>query len=100
MEEDQKQKKLTRNYKIILPIIGLGGFLLFYFSASSMIKILEYATILSFLTSPIIAFFNLRAITSDDISVPFYPSKKLIYLAYLGLVANVLFAVFYVFSLV
>lgn len=82
-----------------MPIIALGGFLLFYFSASSMIKILEYATIISFITAPIIGFFNLRAMTSQDIPAEFYPKSTLIYLAYFGLVANVVFAVYYLSSL-
>lgn len=97
--EIEKQKVLTRNYNYLLPTLALGGFALFYFSAASMIKILEYATILGFLTTPVIAFLNLRAITSDEIEGKFRPSNSLIYLAYLGLVASILFSIFYLYSL-
>lgn len=85
-----------KNYKILLPVIALGGFSLFYFSAASMVKILEYVTILSFLTAPVIGFLNLKAITSKEIPLEYYPKPGLIYLAYLGLLANVFFAMYYV----
>ena len=91
---------LNRNYKLLLPIIALGGFLLFYFSASSMIKILEFATIISFITAPIIGFLNLKAMTSDEIPEEYFPKLKMVYLAYVGLVANILFALFYLYYLI
>ena len=98
--EADRNNTLQRNYKILLPIVGVASFLLFYFSASSMIKILEFATILGFLTSPIIAFLNLRAITSEAVPEHLRPKAGLTYLAYFGLLAIVLFAVFYLYSLV
>ena len=56
-----QQRFLKEKHNIFIPIIGLGGFLLFHFSSESMIEILEIATIISFLTGPIIAFLNLKA---------------------------------------
>lgn len=95
----ERQASLSRNYKILLPILALGGFALFYFSAASMVKILEYATILGFLTSPIIAFLNIKAITSVDVATEFRPSGMMLTLAYLGLIASILFAAYYLYSL-
>ena len=100
MTNNDRNLSQRRNYKILLPILGLGSFLLFYFSSSSMIKILEFATILGFLTSPIIAFLNLRAVTSPLLDDAYRPSKKLIYLAYTGLMAMIIFALLYLYSLV
>ena len=100
INEKEKQAALTKYYKILLPIIAIGGFCLFYFSAASMVKILEFATIIGFLTAPIIAFLNIRAITSDAIPVAYRPSKAMIGLAYLGLVASLLFAFYYLSTLV
>lgn len=98
--EQEKDSLLRRHYKIVLPILGLGSFLLFYFSSSSMIKILEFATILGFLTSPIIAFLNLQAVTSPLLDEAYRPSKTLIYIAYVGLIAMIVFALFYVYRLI
>ncbi len=86
---------LQTSYRICLIMVGLGGFLLFYFSAASMIKILELATILSFLTAPILAFLNLRAIQSPIVDKAFRPSKWLLMLSYLGLFLMVSFAFYY-----
>ncbi len=97
---EQKQSALNRNYKTLLPLLGIGGFCLFYFSAASMVKILEYATILGFLTAPIIAFLNLKAIQSSSIPAAYRPSSLLITLAYIGLVAMILFALYYLSTLV
>ena len=97
--EFDNNKAIRHHYKVLLPVLGLGSFLLFYFSASSMIKILEFATILSFLTSPIIAFLNLRAIRSSAVPQALQPSGGMTLLAYIGLVATVLFAFFYLTTL-
>jgi len=95
----EKQNFLSKNYKLLLPLMGLGGFLLFFFSAASMVKILEYATILGFLTAPIIAFLNIKAIQSPEVAAEYRPSLAMISLAYLGLVASILFAGYYLYSL-
>lgn len=100
IKERDSNTSIHKNYKIVLPILGLGSFLLFYFSASSMIKILEFATILGFLTSPIIAYLNLRAITSDEVPEAMRPKPWLIYLAYVGLVAIGIFALLYTYHLI
>lgn len=95
----EQQQFLDRYYKIVLIIIGIGGFLLFYLSAASMIKILEWATVTSFLTAPIIGFLNLRAIQGEDIPGSHRPPKWMILLAYVGLMAMIGFAGYYLSSL-
>lgn len=90
---------LQKNYNIFLPIIGLGGFALFYFSAASMIQILTMATSVAFITAPIIAFLNLKSIQSADIPASHRPPQSLIILAYIGLVAMLAFAAYYLFDL-
>lgn len=96
---ENDRHRLLKFYRIILPVLGLGGFSLFYFSATSMVKILEIATIIAFLTAPLIAYLNLRAITSHDIQKQFRPSAFMLNLAYVGLVSSVLFALYYIFNL-
>lgn len=98
--DEAKQAALSKYYKILLPIIAIGGFSLFYFSAASMVKILEFATIIGFLTAPIIAFLNIRAITSDTIPLAYQPTKVMIGLAYLGLIASLVFAIYYLSTLI
>ncbi len=91
---------LNKTYKMILVLVGIGSFLLFYLSKTSMVKMLEFATVLSFLTAPIIGFLNLRAIQSKAVLPSHRPAKWLLGLAYLGLLAMVGFAVYYLWTLI
>ena len=86
---------LDSTYKWTVLVVGLGGFALFYFSAASMLKLLQFVTILSFILSPIIAYINLKAIQSTSVPVSHRPSSILIGLAYLGLFSMVGFAIYY-----
>lgn len=90
---------LQKNYKLLLVVVGLGGFLLFYFSAAGMIKILEAATILSFFTAPVIAFLNWRAMQSGDLPGSHQPAKWLVNLAYVGLIAMIVFPLFFLWAM-
>lgn len=95
----EQQQFLERYYKIVLILVGIGGFLLFYLSAASMIKILEWATVTAFITAPVIAFLNLRAMQSPEIPSSHRPPAWMIILAYIGLAAMIGFAVYYILSL-
>ena len=95
----EQQHFLDKIYKISLIVVGIGGFLLFYLSAASMIRILEFATIIAFLSAPIIAWINLRAIQSEAVPASHRPAKWMIGLAYFGLLAMIGFAVYYLWSL-
>lgn len=90
---------LAKTYKWAVIAVGIGGFSLFYFSAASMLQLLEYVTILSFLLSPIIAYINLRAIRSTSVPVSHRPSRFMILLAYVGLLALVAFSIYYLVDL-
>ncbi len=98
--DNEKQNQfLETAYKVTVIATGLGGFLLFYLSASSMVKMLDYVTIISFLLSPIIAFINLRAIQSKAVPESHRPSKGLLWVAYIGLLFLVTFAIYYLWTL-
>ena len=90
---------LRQNYLIVLPIIGLGGFLLSALFKGGMIQILVIATIFSFLATPVISFLNLRAIQSNSFPESHKPPQWLMVLAYIGLVAMVLFSAYYIYDL-
>ena len=98
-KNDEQQKFLDKAYKICVVVVGVGSFLLFYLSAASMIKILEVATIISFLGAPIIGFMNLRAVQSAAVPVSHRPPKWMLILAYLGLLSMVGFAIYYLSTL-
>jgi len=63
-------------------------------------RLLDAATIMAFLTSPVIAFLNLRAIQSSSVPASHRPSAFMLGMAYLGLFALVAFAIYYLIDLV
>ena len=95
---DQEQF-INRMYTIFLPVIGLGGFLLFRYFTGSMLAILGWATTLSFLVAPIISYLNLRAIQSPTVPASHQPSRWMVILSYIGLFAMGGFAIYYVLAL-
>lgn len=100
-ERNEEQVSFLENaYKWTVIIVGIGGFLLFYLSAASMIHLLEIVTIISFLLSPIIAFLNLRAIQSSTIPASHRLSSFKIGLAYIGLFALIAFSIYYLVGLI
>jgi Mn2+/Fe2+ NRAMP family transporter len=94
----QSQEFTVRWYNVMLPVIGVGGFLLFFLFKGGMIKILEAATISVFLSAPVLSFLNLRAMTGKDVPEAHRPSGKLLLLAYAGLAAMILFAGYYLLT--
>ena len=96
----EKEKFLVRMYNIFLPLIGVGGFILFTLFRGSMVAILEWATAISFLVAPIIAYLNLRSIKSPAVPPSHKPPAWMNLLAYVGLLAMLAFAIYYIRSLV
>lgn len=90
---------ISRMYNVFIILIGLGGFLLFTLFQGGMIAILEAATTLSFLTAPLIAFLNLRAIQSKEVPDSHRAPQWLMMLAYIGLAAMTGFGIYYVIQL-
>ena len=96
-EQNEEQISfLQKSYRITVITLGLGAFLLFSFSAAGMVKLLDVVTIISFLVSPFIAYFNLKAIQSSRVPESHKPSPWMIILSYIGLAFLVGFALFYV----
>ena len=86
---------IKRYYNGFTIIIGAGAFLLFYQFSTSMIRILEGATILSFMTAPVIAWLNLKAIKSAEVDSQYQPPRWMVWVAYGGLALMAGFAGFY-----
>jgi Mn2+/Fe2+ NRAMP family transporter len=92
---EEQQRFLNSWYNVFLVIIGTGGFILFFQFSGGMIKVLEAATISVFLSAPVIAFLNLRVILHPSIPASHRPSKALVFLAGVGMVALAAFALYY-----
>ena len=95
----EQQNYLTKYYNLILITIGVGGYILFAQFTGSMIKMLELATIFSFLAAPLISYLNLKAICGDEVPLSHRPPKWLMTLSYIGLIVMVLFSAYYIYDL-
>ena len=58
----------------------------FRFFAGSLTTMVDFATIVSFITAPVLGYLNLRAVTADHVPVTFRPNRVLRVFSYLGLV--------------
>ena len=103
IQEIRKKPGMLNQEKNLYPTVlfasALGGFLMLTFFRGGMIRILDVVTILVFLTAPIIGFLNLRVIQSEEIPESFRPGALLIYLAYIGNVAMLITAIYYILDL-
>lgn len=90
---------IKTSYTMMIIVIGLGGFLLFSFFKSQVLTMLEFATIGSFVSSPIIALLNWRAVNNEGIPANFRPSKAMNALSFIGILTLFGFAFYYLFSL-
>ena len=68
---------------IVLPVIAF--FIILGFSGS-LTAMLDFATIVAFLTAPILGYLNLRAVTSEGVPVEHRPGRWMIALTWVGLV--------------
>lgn len=63
---------------------------------SSFAAMIAFATSVSFLTSPILGFLNLKVVTSKEVPLDARPGKRLVLLSWLGLIFLTVFSVFYI----
>ena len=64
----------------------------------SLTTMIDFATIVSFLTAPALGYLNLRAVTSDHVPREQQPGRALVALSWIGLVVLSGVAVLYLFS--
>jgi len=97
--EKSKTINPEKAYMIMVSVIGIGATLLFIFSRDSVIQMLEFATIISFILAPAIAILNWKAILSSEVSVDYKPSNWMNLLAGVGLLSMVAFASYYIYHI-
>jgi Mn2+/Fe2+ NRAMP family transporter len=78
----------------------LAGLSVLFLAAfpGSLTGMIDFATIVSFLTAPALGYLNLRAVTSESVPADLRPGRALIGLSWIGLVVLSGFAVVYLVS--
>jgi Mn2+/Fe2+ NRAMP family transporter len=84
------------NYNLLMSILIVGTSIVLVFAMQNMKQMVDLATTLSFLSAPILAWFNIKIVT--DKSFVNKPGKFLISLAYLGLLLMLVLAFIYLYT--
>jgi Mn2+/Fe2+ NRAMP family transporter len=82
-------------WKWLIWIFAAGSFLILLFLKSSMLALVDFATILSFLSAPILAWWNMRLLHQHESAAEFRPEKFMQWWAWLGLAFLVVMNVLY-----
>jgi Mn2+/Fe2+ NRAMP family transporter len=92
-------KQTTNFYIHWMIILAVGTGCIFLFLLSEMGKLVQIATVLSFITAPLYAFLNYRLVISSQMPKKHQPKQGLRILSVFGLVFLTGFTLFYLFSL-
>ncbi len=84
-----------RNYVIWTLVLFVGSFVVIYFLAAKLGKLMNLATTISFLIAPVAGYFNYKIVFSEEVPEDKRPSKTLKILAEAGLVALTLLSIGY-----
>ena len=86
----------NRHYALLVIIQCSGALVLLMLFASSFRAFVDFATSIAFVTAPLIAFLNHRAMFSTDLPPPHRPGKIMETWSWLGILSMGLFGVSYV----
>lgn len=89
----------SRVYWIALGVICFGALVIITFFAKNLTGLVDLATTLSFLTAPLLATLNLRAVTSQDVPEARRPGPGLLALHYGGIAFTGALALYYLYLL-
>jgi Mn2+/Fe2+ NRAMP family transporter len=82
-------------YWASMAVCAFGGLGIIVWFAGSLTLLVDVATVTSFLTAPILAFLNLRAVTGAEVPEESRPQGALLVMHWVGLVLMTLFALAY-----
>ncbi len=87
-------------YWVVVIALGVLNVLVLGVFIGNLTTMVDFATIFTFITAPILGYMNLRAVTSADVAPEHRPGKAMLVCSYVGLVLLGGTAVVYLVSLV
>ena len=91
-------EKFTKRIRLIaLAIVTGGTVIIFVFFLGNMKQMVDIATIIAFLTAPILGWLNLKVIKLDHVPEEAKPNKFLIVLSWIGLFFLTLFGLYFLY---
>tara|TARA_B100000315_G_scaffold212344_1_gene209667 strand:+ start:6354 stop:7511 length:1158 start_codon:yes stop_codon:yes gene_type:complete len=98
--QDQLHGQIGPSYWIILGTLAVLTVVALELFIGNMTTMIDFATIMSFLTAPVLGYLNLRAVCSDDVPSEHRPGRAMRILSYLGLLFMSTLALTYIVFLV
>ncbi len=96
-ESTSEQSRARITYWLSLGVLSIGAILVLALLLSSLSAMVDLATTLSFLTAPILAWLNHRAITAPEIPEGYRPSGRFRAASLVGVVILAAFALYYLY---
>ena len=93
-----KPQESEINYKLFLLVQVVGCTIMLLFLMGSFTTFLYFATSMGFVASPAIAYYNYRAITSDEIADQFRPTKGMLIWSWAGIFILTAFAIAFLWT--
>ena len=97
--QKSSEKETRRAFVIWSVIISIGGYLIVSAYLNNLTKLVDFATILSFVIAPLAGFLNYKVIYGKEVKEEFRPSKGMKWLAISGLIFLTSFTIFYLIML-
>ena len=82
-----------RSYMAALLIVSAGALLILYQAGAGFTRLIDFATTLSFLSAPLLAWITLRAVTGPHMPAAARPGRGLLALAWISLAFGIAFSV-------
>lgn len=95
-EIDQAAPPRRTPYLAAVAVVSSGALLVLYFAGAQFTRLIDFATTLSFVAAPLIAWITLRAVTAPHVPQHARPGRGLLALAWVGLASGALFSVAWV----
>ena len=95
---EEKSYNEQKAYPIMLVISVIGTSIIIGFYLVNMASLVLVATTISFLTTPVFAWLNLKLITNKNYPKKYHPSKKYIYCCHFCIGILILFSTWFLYS--
>ncbi len=93
-------REVSLVYWISMCLVGSLTLLLLYFFVGNLTPMVDFVTIVAFLTGPVLGCLNLKVITSAAVPSEYRPGKAMLFYSYAGLVALGTVAAIFLVSLI
>jgi Mn2+/Fe2+ NRAMP family transporter len=93
-----KEEKFDRLHRFWILLSGVAASLIVLLLVKNLLQMLAFAAVISFLTSPVLAYINLRVMRSAHVPTDQRPTGALLWLSWAGIAFFVLMSLGYVYA--